>query len=381
VLSPATPSLTRSRKCPLFDIFPKAARPDAGKWFGFDLGYDKPTNASGQAYSAQQHNGNIAGQSWRSAGDNIARQYRYSYDAANRLLKADFIQNQGSWGKSFNYDSWMGDGNTAASAYDLNGNILRMQQKGWTPQNAGLLIDDLTYSYYDRIAEQTISNRLSNVNDAVPTISLGLGDFSNKNSTFYQYGYDNNGNVKYDLNRNIRTFQGIKYNHLNLPTEITVRTPLNAIKGKIIYLYNAGGGKTRKTVEEYNVSLTVNNVPYTNLTVTTTSFYAGGQVYESKLYNNSAVQTALGYTWQLQFFGHEEGRVRVVRPTPQSNPVALVYDYMLKDHLGNVRMPACLWQGAYGRANDRRLPTSDHGRCKCYERKPVLYTGKHLYPR
>jgi hypothetical protein len=25
--------------------------PDAGKWFGFDLGYDKPTNASGQAYS------------------------------------------------------------------------------------------------------------------------------------------------------------------------------------------------------------------------------------------------------------------------------------------------------------------------------------------
>ena len=76
VLSPATPSITRSRKFPLFDIFPKAVRPDAGKWFGFDLGYDKPTNASGQAYSAQQHNGNIAGQSWRSAGDNFFFQQR-----------------------------------------------------------------------------------------------------------------------------------------------------------------------------------------------------------------------------------------------------------------------------------------------------------------
>jgi RHS repeat-associated protein len=44
------------------------------------------------------------------------------------------------------------------------------------------------------------------------------------------------------------------------------------------------------------------------------------------------------YTMQLQFFGHDDGRVRAVRTTPQSNPTALVYDYFLKDHLGNVRM-------------------------------------------
>ena len=378
VLSPATPSLTRSRKCPLFDIFPKAVRPDAGKWFGFDLGYDKPTNASGQAYSAQQHNGNIAGQSWRSAGDNIARQYRYSYDAANRLLKADFIQNQGSWGKSFNYDSWMGDGNTAASAYDLNGNILKMQQWGFTPGNTNTKIDDLTYSYFSN------SNKLSAVND-IAAIRTGLGDFSNKVTNASEYGYDRNGNMVSDLNKRLNGTTGIlvtsggaiTYNFLNLPAQIIVRNEAGtANKGTIAYTYNAAGGKLRKVVTEPGVSING-----TITTITTTTFYQGGLVYESKLYGNSTVHTALGYTWQLQFFGHEEGRVRVVRPTPQSNPVALVYDYMLKDHLGNVRMPACLWQGAYGRANDRRLPTSDHGRCKCYERKPVLYTGKHLYPR
>jgi hypothetical protein len=87
----------------------------------------------------------------------------------------------------------------------------------------------------------------------------------------------------------------------------------------------------------------------TTTTITTTTFYQGGLVYESKSY--APVPTGYtNYTYQLQFFGHEEGRVRVVRPTPQGNPVALVYDYMLKDHLGNVRMPACLWQGADGRA-------------------------------
>jgi hypothetical protein len=353
VLSPATPSLTRSRKFPLFDIFPKAVRPDAGKWFGFDLGYDKPTNASGQAYSAQQHNGNIAGQSWRSAGDNIARQYRYSYDAANRLLKADFIQNQGSWGKSFNYDSWMGDGNTAASAYDLNGNILKMQQWGFTPGNTNTRIDDLTYSYFSN------SNKLSAVND-IAAIRTGLGDFSNKVTNASEYGYDRNGNMVSDLNKRLNGTTGIlvtsggaiTYNFLNLPAQIIVRNEAGtANKGTIAYTYNAAGGKLRKVVTEPGVSING-----TITTITTTTFYQGGLVYESKLYGNSTVQTALGYTWQLQFFGHEEGRVRVVRPTPQSNPVALVYDYMLKDHLGNVRMPACLWQGADRRRTNRPLP-------------------------
>ncbi|WP_315817193.1 hypothetical protein [Paraflavitalea speifideaquila] len=43
----------------------------------------------------------------------------------------------------------------------------------------------------------------------------------------------------------------------------------------------------------------------------------------------------------LQFIGHEEGRIRLVRVdsavcTPQPNRI--VYDYFLKDHLGSVRM-------------------------------------------
>jgi uncharacterized protein (DUF433 family) len=41
----------------------------------------------------------------------------------------------------------------------------------------------------------------------------------------------------------------------------------------------------------------------------------------------------------MQFFGHEEGRARAIRPTPQSTAaITVAYDYMLKDHLGNVRM-------------------------------------------
>ena len=39
----------------------------------------------------------------------------------------------------------------------------------------------------------------------------------------------------------------------------------------------------------------------------------------------------------LQFIAHEEGRIRF-KPATGKTPRALQYDYMLKDHLGNVRM-------------------------------------------
>jgi hypothetical protein len=123
----------------------------------------------------------------------------------------------------------------------------------------------------------------------------------------------------------------ITYNHLNLTVQITVKNEAGtANKGTIVYTYSASGTKLRKVVTEPGATVNATS------TTTTTTFYRGSSVYETKLYSNSTVNTALRYTHQLQFFGHEEGRVRVVRTTPQSTtPITLVYDYMLKDHLGN----------------------------------------------
>ena len=42
------------------------------------------------------------------------------------------------------------------------------------------------------------------------------------------------------------------------------------------------------------------------------------------------------YENRIQFFGHEEGRTRVI--DLPSGAKGLAYDYMLKDHLGNVRL-------------------------------------------
>ncbi len=97
-----------------------------------------------------------------------------------------------------------------------------------------------------------------------------------------------------DKNKDI---EDIHYNHLNLPDSITVTG-----KGKIIYTYDAGGNKLKKVTTE-------------GVKVTTTLYLMGNYINDT-----------------LQFIGTEEGRAR------PKDSTSVVYDYFIKDHLGNVRM-------------------------------------------
>ena len=273
---------------------------NSSNYFGFDLGYDKTSNnlINGQTYNNPQYNGNIEGMVWKSKGDGEKRKYDYVYDAANRLLKADFTQYTGSafnQTAGINYDVKMGDGTTVSTAYDANGNIKQMQQWGLKIGGSSQ-IDNLTYTY------QSGSNKLAKVTDTFSPpgggAGGGLGDFHDGiNGSSDDYSYDVNGNMNIDNNKAISS---ITYNYLNLPSLITV-----AGKGTITYTYDAAGNKLKKETAE------------TGQPVKTT-LYVGGAVYENDV---------------LQFLGHEEGRIRY-----NATNNTLQYDYMVKDHLGNVRM-------------------------------------------
>jgi len=160
-------------------------------------------------------------------------------------------------------------------------------------------VDNLAYTYQN----SSYSNKLDNVIDAGGT-TTALGDFKDSHTTTGDYAYDANGNLTKDLNKAIAS---ITYNHLNLPETITVTG-----KGMIRFTYDAIGNKLRKTVTDNTTS------PAT----TTTTDYINGFVYQ----NDS-----------LQFFPTEEGRVRYV-PAHGTTAAAYVYDYFVKDHLGNTRV-------------------------------------------
>lgn len=256
-------------------------------WFGFDLGYDKTSftvNSSSHSYVSAQYNGNISGMLWRSTGDDMLRKYDFTYDAANRLTNADFNQlNSNSFSKAAGIDFSTG------LAYDVNGNISNMNQKGWK-LGGSLTIDSLAYGY------NINSNKLKYVSDRTNDSTTYLGDFKEYSNNINQdYSYDGNGNLISDSNKRI-TY--IHYNHLNLPDSISVIG-----KGSIKYIYDAVGTKLKKITTEGAI-------------VTTTLYLAANYVNDT-----------------MQFIGTEEGRARI-----SADSSAVVYDYMIRDHLGNVRM-------------------------------------------
>ncbi|NTS39868.1 hypothetical protein HRG84_03045 [Flavisolibacter sp. BT320] len=279
-------------------------------YFGFDLGYDRTAiqTAGGTSlgnFAKGAFNGNITGMVWKSRGDNEIRRYDFTYDNVNRLTGAAFKQYTGG---DFNLNAGI-DFSVSGLSYDANGNILTQNQRGWKITGSAT-IDSLLYSYTPG------TNKLLNVYDRANDATTKLGDFRTstlhptqgvKATTTVDYSYDANGNLVKDLNKNLVTFggaNGIVYNHLNLPQTITVKASGTANKGTIQYVYDAAGNKLKKITTE-------------GAKVTTTLYMIG-------TYQNDS----------LQFLPHEEGRLRPI----QNIQAPFVYDYMLKDHLGNVRM-------------------------------------------
>jgi RHS repeat-associated protein len=293
--------------------------------FGFYLGYE---NSDGN-FSDKQYNGSITGVIWRSQGDNTQRRYNYEYDNINRFKAANFTQKDngisGAWGTA------LVDVSAGVSAYDANGNIQDMLQKGIVPgTNGGVVIDNLQYLYYNK------SNKLTAVNDLAAVATNGKqGDFKNINpSSGVDYDYDFNGNLKNDRNKNLQdavSGAGIVSNFLDLPQTITIKD-----KSKTEYTYDAAGSKLAKKVTQL-----MPNAP-----APVTTWYIGGFVYEE-----TTAKTA------LQYILNEEGKLRVTDATAYTIANGVIqsaitgnidfglgttqwgtWDYYLKDNLGNTRM-------------------------------------------
>jgi RHS repeat-associated protein len=293
-------------------------------YFGMELAYDKTTSFNGTtSYNNPIYNGSIAGMIWRSKSDGVSRKYDYTYDNANQLTKADFLQNTGGsvWDKTYI------DYSVNNISYDYNGNIQNLNQNGFVLGGAPN-IDNLTYNYGNSVNNN--SNKLMNVVDNSNVPQSKLGDFHYtgvKTSSSVDYDYDLNGNLIKDVNKNI-TY--ITYNLLNLPLVVTTA------KGTISYTYDASGNKLKKVTQENNVAVSYNGLSYPTNIITTTT-YIGSYVYQSKIYSNATLALSiLQKTEALQYVFHEEGRARIVMPV--SGTPNFAFDYFIKDNLGNVRV-------------------------------------------
>lgn len=159
--------------------------------------------------------------------------------------------------------------------YDRNGNITTLSRNGLKSNSTFGLIDNLAYTYHAN------SNKILKVDD----ISNETASF--KDITGNDYAYWEDGSLKSDNNKEITQ---IEYNYLKLPKKISLTN-----NRWISYEYDASGLKLKKTLSTGKVT----------------------EYEEDEVYEDAVLYQTL----------HDEGRI-----------VNGVYEYNIKDHLGNLRV-------------------------------------------
>ncbi|PZX48945.1 DUF6443 domain-containing protein [Algoriphagus chordae] len=247
---------------------------------GLPNGYTQTNYYQESGATNPRYNGNISRISWGgkagSGGTFKTRTYNYTYDNANRLKAATYSASSES--------NWF---TMNGITYDANGNIYSMIRRNQRASGSYNVVDDLEYEY------GRFSNRLSQVKDNNLSTGYTAKDFVESGSE--EYGYDDNGNMTANVDKEITL---ITYNHLNLPQEITFESG-----AQLRFAYDAVGNKLTQKV--YNSSGVL----------TKTQDYIG----EIVLLDGA-----------LDYLIHGVGRL-------VAEPDGLYGEYYLKDHLGNIR--------------------------------------------
>ena len=228
------------------------------------------------------YNGNISSMIWKSGGSAATNEmgYRFTYDGLSRMKDAIYGETNTL---SINQNRF----SEQITGYDKMGNILSLLRYGQTSATGYGLVDNLSLVYN--------GNQLQSVDDHAPNSVYGNGmEFKDNANQPVEYGYDKNGNLTKDLNKNI---SNIRYNLINLPSQITFGDG-----NTIDYEYGSDGRKLRTVHQTGNTILTTD--------------YCGNAIYE-----NGSLKLLLTETGYVSF--------------PEKK-----FHFYLKDHQGNVRVVA-----------------------------------------
>lgn len=252
------------------------------------------------------YNGNVSIQKWQGYADSYNRGYKFSYDGLNRLSEAVY--------GSANFSEHDNRYNEKVIEYSANSMIKRFQRRG--------LKSDGVYGKVDNLHIRLDGNRLESiVEDAGNQTVYGAMEFQSHSTSSVQYGYDGNGSLIWDANKQIAH---ITYDNLNFPKEVQFTNG-----NRIQYVYSPDGKKLRTTWQTAvgNIVVPLNttqNLNNNQISSTTRTDYIGNVIYTGTASNYFSPVSLSKYLF--------EGGYATVTPSTQP-----VFHYYTQDHLGNNR--------------------------------------------
>jgi RHS repeat-associated protein len=286
----------------------------------FGMAFIREANDA-QVSNAPRYDGGLSAVRWQTHNARQTNQperersYVFAYDGLGRLQDAVFAARDPQKFFDQELDAYSERGIT----YDANGNLLSVVRNSQASDNITTQkqIDDLQYTYS--------GNRLLQVEDAVQH-PLGFDDHGQHGTV--EYSYDDNGNVSRDENKQV----SYEYNALN---KVAAQSSPNGVTR---YIYDAAGTVLRREVENQTTGKT------------TLFHYVDGAVYEenptykglTSLPSPEGRVVVAGQnpnqTQQPSTSTYNPDQVGPAQPTQPPTGPHLVYEYHLRDHLGNLRV-------------------------------------------
>ncbi|MEM6321452.1 MAG: DUF6443 domain-containing protein, partial [Bacteroidota bacterium] len=306
-----------------------------GDLFGYELNYHQTPSITGSATPTPRKNGNISAIKWAQVGQ-AAQLDVYTYDDLNRLTSV-YTPN--------------GEHNTSY-AYDVRGNITDIDRYGLV-DGVTTLIDDLHFHYKAHNA---------NILDKVTDDGLVTEGYKSSHPDLV-YDYDDNGNLMKDPHKGVT----ITYNYLDLPEEVrwsaskklrftydaggtllkkevihgVVTTeydyigPIEYENGEAHIVHHAEGRIVRRKPDGSNDGLVLSgplsqNQQYNAPTIASTNVLNGGLIaYEA----GEGIHLKAGF-----HTGRNATLHALIGDSGPSSPVQWLYEWDVRDHLGNLRM-------------------------------------------
>lgn len=222
------------------------------------------------------YDGNISRQTWKTPYIANAQQYTHSYDGASRLIKS--LYSGGVANSNYSLDS---------IAYDHNGNIQLLKRHA---------IDNLSYVYN--------GNQLLSVTDNGGTTA----GFNDGNTAGNDYGYWDNGDLKFDKNKGI---DSIVYNSYLKRVSRVKFSNGNSIN----FFYDGGGTLLKRKLSNGDEWVYQDEIVWKN-----------GKYYQINHDEGRAVRDTVANKWKFEFdYRDILGNLRVSFRDSLAAPVNDVY--------------------------------------------------------